>query len=226
MIRTGLNDNSSWKTELIQRARRQSAAMTRLSGVGVFWALLSLLAAVGASFGFYMPYWLQGQLNGIPVYFGVFRRCNYPRRTFNDEFEMVEQCGRYSSFTDIPSLWWQVATIAVGTGCGLAVLIALIAILAICIRGIISPFIARIAGVLQMCSGLLIGGGVAIYPHGWTSMEVQQACGNLSGSYKFGTCTFYWAFYLTAGGAASTLITAMFSCCASTPKRDRPYDDV
>lgn len=66
---------------------------------------------------------------------------------------MVEQCGRYSSFTDIPSLWWQVATIAVGTGCGLAVLIALIAILAICIRGIISPFIARIAGVLQMCSG-------------------------------------------------------------------------
>lgn len=34
--------------------------------------------------------------------------------------------------------------------------------------------------------GLLIGGGVAIYPHGWTSMEVQQACGNLSGSYKFG----------------------------------------
>lgn len=153
MIRTGLNDNSSWKTELIQRARRQPAAMTRLSGVGVFWALLSLLAAVGASFGFYMPYWLQGQLNGIPVYFGVFRRCNYPRRTFNDEFEMVEQCGRYSSFTDIPSLWWQVATIAVGTGCGLAVLIALIAILAICIRGIISPFIARIAGVLQMCSG-------------------------------------------------------------------------
>lgn len=154
MIRTGLNDdNSSWKTELIQRARRQPAAMTRLSGVGVFWALLSLLAAVGASFGFYMPYWLQGQLNGIPVYFGVFRRCNYPRRTFNDEFEMVEQCGRYSSFMDIPSLWWQVATIAVGTGCGLAVLIALIAILAICIRGIISPFIARIAGVLQMCSG-------------------------------------------------------------------------
>ena len=41
-----------------------------------------------------------------------------------------------------------------------------------------------------------------------------------------GTCSFYWAFYLTAGGAVLTLLTAMFSCCASTPKRDRPYADV
>ena len=154
MIRTGLrHDRRSRETDLLHSSLAPPADMTRLSGVGVFWALLSFLAAVGASFGFYMPYWLKGQLSGTPVYFGVFRRCNYPRRTVSDEFEMVEQCGRYSSFTDIPSLWWQVATIAVGTGCGLAVLIALIAILAICIRGIISPFIARIAGVLQMCSG-------------------------------------------------------------------------
>uniref|UniRef100_A0A0L8G621 Uncharacterized protein n=2 Tax=Octopus bimaculoides TaxID=37653 RepID=A0A0L8G621_OCTBM len=33
---------------------------------------------------------------------------------------------------------------------------------------------------------MLIGGGVAIYPHGWDSLEIQQACGNTSDSYHLG----------------------------------------
>ena len=32
----------------------------------------------------------------------------------------------------------------------------------------------------------MIGGGVAIYPHGWDSVEIQQACGNASNSYHLG----------------------------------------
>jgi hypothetical protein len=35
-------------------------------------------------------------------------------------------------------------------------------------------------------SGLLIGTGVGIYPKGWDSPEVKQACGNTSKSSYYG----------------------------------------
>lgn len=40
---------------------------------------------------------------------------------------------------------------------------------------------------------MMIGGGVAIYPHGWDSVEIQQACGNASDSYHLGKRQFtFW----------------------------------
>lgn len=127
--------------------------MAGLSGVGVFWAFSSLLAALAASVGFYMPFWLRGYMGEMPVYFGVFRRCNYPRMNEYGNLVMVEECGRYSTFGDIPSLSWQIGTLTIGVGCGLAMLVSLTAILAVCIQGIVSPTIARVAGILQLCAG-------------------------------------------------------------------------
>ena len=127
--------------------------MAGLSPVGVFWAISSLVAGLASSVGFYMPYWLRGSLGDTPVYFGVFRRCNYPRLDEFGNLLIVKECGRYSTFEDIPSLSWQIGTLTIGVGCGLAMLVALTAILAVCIPGIVSTHVAKVAGILQLCAG-------------------------------------------------------------------------
>lgn len=76
-------------------------------------------------------------------------------------------------------------------------------------------------------SGLLIGAGVGIYPNGWDSSEIQQACGFTSQPYYMGTCSLYWSFYLTGSGAALTLISSVLSCHASKRKTGLPaYTDM
>ncbi|KAK3094778.1 hypothetical protein FSP39_006138 [Pinctada imbricata] len=175
-----------------------------------------------------MPYWLRGSLPDLQdaaTYFGVFRRCNFPYES-EGKILLREECGRYSSFLDIPSLWWQIGTLTIGVGCCLAVLIAITAVLAICIQDIVSPKIAKVAGVLQLCAALLIGGGVAIYPNGWNSQEVQQACGSTSGPYILGECSLYWAFYVTGSCAGTILIMSFLACHAARRKngRNNPTD--
>ena len=149
-----VDEDGSWRT-LLERHHTKRRRMSGLSGLGIFWALVSLLASMGASVGFYMPYWLSGSLPNLgdqKTYFGVFRRCNYPYRE-DGNILLKEECGRYSSFSDIPSLWWQIGTVVIGVGCALAVLVALAAVLAICIQDIVTPKVAKIAGVLQNCAG-------------------------------------------------------------------------
>lgn len=203
--------------------------MGSLNSCGAFWAFTSFLAALCVSVGFYLPYWLQGSLQGTTVYFGVFRRCNYPQIASGSLTPViVNECGRYATFDDIPSLSWKIATLTIGVGCGLALLVSFVAILAVCIDGIMSPTVARSAGIFQFCAGLLIGGGVALYPNGWDSPEVNQACGNRSDAYVMGDCKFYWSFYLTAAGAGITILWSLISCHASHKKRSGPvpYTDI
>ncbi|KAK3589659.1 hypothetical protein CHS0354_015161 [Potamilus streckersoni] len=198
--------------------------MSSLSGVGIFWAIMSFIASVGCSIGFYMPYWLSGHMydkDKTPVYFGVFRRCNYPRQV-EGKIEMVLECGRYTTFLDIPSISWQIATLTLGVGCGLAMLVAFTSILAVCIRGVVTPSVAKAAGIIQLCSGLLMGAGVGIYPNGWDTPEVQQACGYKSSSYNMGDCEFFWSFYLVASGSGLTLICSLLSCHAPEKKTSIP----
>lgn len=133
--------------------------MAGLSGIGVCWAFSSLLAAIASCIGFYLPFWLRGTMGDNPVYFGVFRRCNYPRTDASGTLIMVNECGRYSTFDDIPSFSWKIATLTIGVGCGVAMLVSLTAILAVCIRGIVSPAVAKVAGILQLCAGKFISRG-------------------------------------------------------------------
>ena len=55
---------------------------TGLSIVGYYWVILSMISTICICIGFYMPYWIVGnlELNGIKteVYMGSFRRCNFP----------------------------------------------------------------------------------------------------------------------------------------------------
>lgn len=136
--------------------------MSGLSGVGVFWAFTSFLSAVVCCVGYFMPYWITGEMTlmkpehsveTVPVHFGIFRRCNYPAIGKDGRLTMILECGRYTTFHDIPSISWKIATLIIGLGCGLCMLVALTAVFGVCVKGVVIPTVARSAGVVQMCSG-------------------------------------------------------------------------
>lgn len=128
-----------------------------LSCIGVLWALLSFASMGLSCVGFFMPYWIQGTMvNDTPTYLGVFRRCNYLGLTPEGGVDIIYECGRYATFLDIPSLWWQIATVVIGVGCGLTVVIAFTAMFACCCQDVVTVTSARITGIIQFLAGQLI----------------------------------------------------------------------
>ena len=130
-----------------------------LSCAGVFWAILSFLSLGAACVGFYLPYWLEGEihLNGesIPTFIGVFRRCHYLRLSAHGDIEVVRECGRYETFFDIPSQWWQISTVTISAGCILLLFVSVAGIFSCCVQGVLSHTSAKVAGVLQFIAGEL-----------------------------------------------------------------------
>ncbi|GFW01524.1 LHFPL tetraspan subfamily member 6 protein [Trichonephila clavipes] len=125
-----------------------------LTITGVIWACLSLISAILNAAGFYMPYWMKGTLSdGTDVSFASFRRCNYPRLTPEGKLEMIHECGRYTSFLDIPSTSWQVTTVTVGLGAAVSLLVAFTALSACCLADVITKTTARILGLIQLIAG-------------------------------------------------------------------------
>uniref|UniRef100_A0A8C9JFA3 LHFPL tetraspan subfamily member 1 n=1 Tax=Panthera tigris altaica TaxID=74533 RepID=A0A8C9JFA3_PANTA len=185
-----------------------------LTLVGTLWAFLSLGTAVASSTSYFLPYWLFGSQLGKPVSFSTFRRCNYPVRGEGHSLIMVEECGRYASFSAIPSLAWQMCTVVTGAGCALLLLVALAAVLGCCMEGLISRMMGRCMGAAQFVGGLLISSGCALYPLGWNSPEIMQTCGNVSNQFQLGTCRLGWAYYAGGAAAAAMLICTWLSCFA------------
>uniref|UniRef100_A0A914XKY0 Lipoma HMGIC fusion partner-like protein n=1 Tax=Plectus sambesii TaxID=2011161 RepID=A0A914XKY0_9BILA len=195
---------------------------TGLTCVGYGWTLLSITAAACVSAGFYIPIWLVGTIshekNRLIAYFGSFRRCNYPTLdAATHKVVLIEQCARYSTFADIPSLFWQIATAAVATGACLAILIAFVAIPACCLKDIVSRTSALVMGIGQVLAAVCVGIGCILYPLGWDNKEVRDACGPHSGQYLLGTCTVGWSFYLMVGGAVLLLLCASLSTKSGKP---------
>ncbi|RZF43493.1 hypothetical protein LSTR_LSTR005229 [Laodelphax striatellus] len=192
-----------------------------LSSIGVLWASLSLVAALLCCSGFYLPFWIQGRLLGkVDAYFSSFRRCNYPKVTAQGVVEIVQQCGRYSRFWDIPSPWWQASTVLAGLGSALSLLVALTAVAACCVSYVIHTATAKMAGTLQLLAAVLVCGGGAVYPVGWDNREVRDCCGNASHVYRLGTCQLSWSVYLL-GGAVVLLVLCFglsFSAAARVDK--------
>ena len=80
-------------TSLSGKALIPAPVNSSLTNLGIFWAILSLTSAVLSGVGFYLPFWIQGEIfNRTTVYFGSFRRCNYPRLLENGKY--VELCLR------------------------------------------------------------------------------------------------------------------------------------
>ena len=138
------------------------------SCVGSLWMFVSFITTGLSCVAFYMPYWLESTMktvlphhhdNGaadsiVPTYMGLWRRCNFLRAD-NDSIHVVMECGRYATFLDIPSLWWQIATVAMGTGCGLLLLVLLFNFLGCCCSDVITATSSRICAYLQLLAGEL-----------------------------------------------------------------------
>ena len=127
-----------------------------LTYIGALWSFLSFITMGCSCVGFYLPFWLEGVIFGeAKSSLGVFRRCNYPTLNDHGGVVVIMECGRYSTFSDIPSFWWQVATVSIGTGCCLTIMVAFAAVLSCCMRDIMTHTIAKCAGVLQFLAGKL-----------------------------------------------------------------------
>jgi hypothetical protein len=127
-----------------------------LSCVGIFWTILSFLSLAAACVGFYLPYWLEGIIHfegDTPTFLGVFRRCHYLRLSENGDIQLVLECGRYETFFDIPSLWWQIATVTISVGCILLLFVSVTGMFSCCVQGVLSHTSAKVAGVLQFIAG-------------------------------------------------------------------------
>ncbi|KAM9326333.1 LHFPL tetraspan subfamily member 1 protein [Gastrophryne carolinensis] len=198
---------------------RMASSFTRL---GILWALLSVLVAATTCISFFMPYWLFGYEMGKPVSFSTFRRCTYAFQTEEENLVMVEECGRYVSFNAIPSLSWQICTLVTGIGCALLLLTSMAAVFGCCISNVISRTTGRLHGALQFIGGLLISSGCALYPLGWNSPQIQQACGNVSSQFELGSCKLGWAYYCTGGGAAVAMLVCTWMSCFAGKKSKRP----
>lgn len=126
----------------------------RLSCLGILWVALSFISMGLACVGVYFPYWLKGSLpNSSPTHVGLFRRCHYPRLGEAGEVEFVMECGRYRSFDDIPSVWWQTGTVTGGVGGVLLLLVFILELFSCCVRDFLSHPVAKVAGILQFVAG-------------------------------------------------------------------------
>jgi LHFPL tetraspan subfamily member protein len=120
--------------------------------------MFSIFSSGAACMGFFLPYWIKGQLRVQPTtvatFFGTFRRCIFPQISPDQtELFIVNECGRYSSFMDIPSVWWQLTTLVVGVATGLTLFSAIMAFLACWINDMWTRFFIRGLGVLHLAAG-------------------------------------------------------------------------
>ena len=133
-----------------------------LSPLGVFWACLSFIVMTSSVLAFVTPYWLQGELvdpesssNVTTTYFGLWRRCNYYAFDAADGINIVtvDGCGRYSRYSDIPTLWWKLAAVTMCVGCVINVFIGFYCLLGCCVQHIVSRSVAQALGICQFIAG-------------------------------------------------------------------------
>lgn len=210
------NMDLEYPRKLHHRERRKTPEVRMaMSCVGCIWTFLSFLSMALSCVGFYLPFWLEGEMeDGTKSFIGTFRRCNYPRMTDHGEVKTVMECGRYAEFNDIPSLWWQVSTVIIGVGCGISILVSFTSLLSCCVEDVVSKTTAKVGGILQFVAGTLIGAGCLLYPLGWEAQEAKQICGPAAEIYNLGGCMISWAYYATIAGGSSAILCSFLSCNA------------
>jgi len=190
------------------------AMKSSLSNIGIIWSILSFSSSVLMSAGFYFPYWIRGTIphSTLDSSFGIFRVCTYLIRLKDGSSRWMNECGRFTDFWDIPSVWWQAASVVMGVGCVLSLLISCAALICCCTPDSTTKSLAILAGGLQAVVVVFVACGCVIYPLGWDNAQVFRVCGRHSGKYSLGQCTMAWAFYATVTGALGTLICSLIAC--------------
>lgn len=124
-----------------------------LTPTGKLWSLCSVLSALLSCTGYYLPYWIQGEVYNTTVHLGIFRRCNYLTKLDDGTTKLEQACGRYTNFADIPSEAWKVCTVMMGAGCALLLLVALTTVFSCCLQDVVTNGSARFGGTLQFLAG-------------------------------------------------------------------------
>ena len=141
------------------RITSQFSTTKKMGTCSSCFVLVSIFSSGASCMGFFLPYWLKGvipnqQPNPVKTFFSTFRRCNFPQvNEDHTELVIVKECGHYSSFSDIPSVWWQFATLIVGIGTGLTLFSAVMAFLACWINDMWTRFFIRGLGYLHLTAG-------------------------------------------------------------------------
>ncbi|GMT05363.1 hypothetical protein PENTCL1PPCAC_27537, partial [Pristionchus entomophagus] len=205
---------------------RHVMASSGLTFIGVLWMVVSAVATALLAGGIIIPEWLIGTVsaNGKTViaFFGAYKRCNYP--IFDEESSMialVEECGRYSSFFVVPSLYWQIAIVLVVFGTSLSLLLSFLIIPSLCTAHVITASSAIIVGFFQIVAAICVSTGLVVYPLGWDNAEVRGACGRDADRYDLGNCRIGRAFLAMIAGVCLLVFSAILSICGG--KNPRSY---
>ncbi|GMT31804.1 hypothetical protein PFISCL1PPCAC_23101, partial [Pristionchus fissidentatus] len=197
-----------------------------LTFIGVLWMIMSSVATALLAGGIIIPEWLIGTVsaNGktVVAFFGAYKRCNYP--IYDEDSSMialVEECGRYSSFFVVPSLYWQVTILLVVSGTSLSLLLTFLIIPALCTQHVINASTAVVVGFFQIVAAICISAGLAVYPLGWDNPEVRDACGREADRYDLGSCRIGRAFLAMVAGVGLLVFSALLSICGG--KNERSY---
>ena len=70
-------------------------------------------------------------------------------------YRMSETCGTYVHWSEIPSIFWQIAALSTGAGCFVAVIVAQVLLVSCCLRFVVTSKTATFFGLLQVGSGEL-----------------------------------------------------------------------
>ena len=112
-----------------------------------------MLSALSSCTSYFTPYWIVGRTLNSTVYLGIFRRCNYLAKDPEGTEYIKLECGRYTTFADIPSKQWRVCTVTLGLACAFLLFVALIMVVACCVKDVVTNCSARIGGLMQLSSG-------------------------------------------------------------------------
>uniref|UniRef100_A0A0K0DY38 Lipoma HMGIC fusion partner-like protein n=2 Tax=Strongyloides stercoralis TaxID=6248 RepID=A0A0K0DY38_STRER len=190
--------------------------VSTISKVGYAWTILSTITIIILFLSFYSPFWLYGTItiDGISeeTSFATFRRCNYPEfNSITKTYYIQKGCGRYISIEAIPSKYWQISTISISLSLFISFCIICFLIPFVFVPNIITRNGALICGLFQVFCGILTFTSCLIYPMGWDTNEVTEACGRKSKSFDLGTCTLGWAFFTTLFSSVFFLICGLLS---------------
>uniref|UniRef100_A0A0K0FVE1 Lipoma HMGIC fusion partner-like protein n=1 Tax=Strongyloides venezuelensis TaxID=75913 RepID=A0A0K0FVE1_STRVS len=195
-----------------------------ISKVGYVWTALSTIITFLLFLSFYSPFWLLGTItiDGISedTSFATFRRCNYPEyNSTAEKYYIRRECGRYISLEAIPSKFWQMSTIFISLSIFISFCIICFLIPFVFVPNIITRNGALICGLFQVFCGILTFSSCLVYPIGWDTNEVLEACGRKSTSFKLGTCKLGWSFFTTVLSSIVLLICGLLSIKSVNVKR-------
>ncbi|CAJ0564341.1 unnamed protein product, partial [Mesorhabditis spiculigera] len=197
-----------------------------LSGIGFAWTMLSCIATALIIVAVLSPEWLIGKVvvdnHHMPAYFGAYKRCNYAvyDRT-TKKVTLVKECGIYESFAAMPSLYWQLAAVSAFSGAALSLMLVLLLIPSMCLREVVTHGTAPVVGFFQIIAAILLSTAGVLYPFGWDSQEVRDACGDQADKFNPGACQVGKAFKSMCLGAGMLVLCCLLSFCGGKKRKRR-----